>query len=107
MQFTESIEKMKVTKDQQLGSVVTEVTYVLLGQDGTFSDVCMRRVVLDEPVAHSFTNFEELTETTVLGWAKEKLGQVEIDAMKNGMTAKAQEGWAATPVDVVPPWMNN
>lgn len=107
MQFTESIEQLKAANDPQLGTVVTEATYVLLAQDGTFSDLCIRRVVFDEPVAHSFVNFADLTETLVLGWAKEKLGQVEIDAMKNGMTAKAQEGWAATPVDVVPPWKDN
>lgn len=106
MNFIESIEQMKATIDPHLGSVVSEFIYVLTAIDGDKKDVCVRRIVLDAPSIASFIDFQALSQAQVIEWAVKHLGEEEIDAMKNGMTAKFARPVVEMAVNVTPPWEN-
>lgn len=97
---------MKATQDAILGNVVTEFMYVLTGTNGKNTNACLRRIVLDAPVPNSFIPFNSLSEQNVLTWAINHLSQFEIDAMKNGITAKLNT-IQNSEVEVLLPWQQS
>lgn len=105
MQFTEKIERMQATIDATFGKIVTEMTYVLTGDNGSQQDICMRRIVLDAPTSDNFIQFGSLSEGDVLAWAVQKLGEQEINAMKNGMQSKMENQSIIASFPVNAPWV--
>lgn len=101
IKYTESICRMKASKNNL---AIVEATYVIFAELDGNADTCMRRITFDAPDVASFIAFENVQESDVLKWAKDKLGLQEIDAMKSGMLAKLSSIPQDTVVNVAPPW---
>ena len=59
---------------------VNKVIYRVIGTDGTYSTRATGEVDLEKP--ETLIPYKDLTESTVLGWVKTKLGTDEVAAIE-------------------------
>ena len=110
---------MAITYTERISSVLLHkhnndyircVTYRLYGQEGTKIEHIEERVFLDEKPSSGFIEYATLNateqEATVLGWAKEKMGETLLAKLKERLNRRfgnweTQEelpsNWAALP----------
>jgi hypothetical protein len=104
--FTEKISHIEVVNGGELNNVVKKCRYTISGELNNKTATSFKEVVLDDPVANDFVNFDELTEALVLSWVHNKIGQDDVTALKEGLEAIfSSEAPVAKPLTPAPaPW---
>ena len=84
--------KIANLKRKPITGLVFEVTYIMNFELGNETDRKVGMVEFEGNVNDpNFIPYEDLTETTVLGWVTSTLGEVEITKIKTEFEAKLQE----------------
>lgn len=106
--FTHKITDVKTYSKGGLNNIVHEVRYELEGELNGKKHKSFMPITFTDPDPKNFTDFSKLTEAEILTWVSSKLGQSEIDAMKNGIDSfltEAPDPLAPPVVSSVPlPW---
>ena len=83
--FTEKISHIEVTTKDDLTNVVKKCRYTISGELNNKIATSFKEVVLDDPEANDFVDFNELTEELVLSWVHDKIGLNDVEALKKGI----------------------
>lgn len=75
----------------ELSGVVHAVEYTVLHSSGSISCSIGQLINLDISDLSSFTAYNSLTESTVLGWVKAALGADEVAALENVAEVRVEE----------------
>jgi hypothetical protein len=106
--FTEKISHIQIAEIDGLTNVVKKCRYTISGELNNKTATSFKEVVLDDPIANDFVNFDELTEELVLSWVHDKIGQDDVTALKEGLEAifssEAPVAKQLTPIQS--PWSN-
>ena len=97
--YTTSLSEFDVHAKNGLTNILKSVRLTITGTNGQAEHKNTMPVFLDDPEANSFVEYAELTQEMVMQWVVDKLGQGEIDALKNGIDAVLN----ATPDPNAPP----
>jgi hypothetical protein len=85
--------KILDTKYQIEDGLIIKVVYRCVAQLDNFLDIKMGELELTgDPTSSDFVPFDNLTETTILGWVKTSLGEQQVTAieteLQNNVTAR-------------------
>jgi hypothetical protein len=106
--YTTSLSEFDVHTKDGMSNILKSVRFTITGSNGQAGHKNTMPVFLDDPETNSFIEYADLTEEMVMQWVINKLGQEEIDALKNGIDAvlNAQPDPNAPPkvIRVSAPW---
>ena len=90
MTLTWTITSLDTIKSENsLSDIVYNIGWKLTGSDGGFSYVKTGKAIhLASPESSSFTAYNSLTESDVIGWLKSHLGSTEVTAIEDEVTAE-------------------
>jgi hypothetical protein len=90
MTLTWTITSLDTIKSQSsLSDIVYNIGWKLTGTDSGFSYVKTGKVFhLASPESESFTAYDSLTESVVIGWLKSHLGSTKVTAIEDEVTAE-------------------
>ena len=86
MEFTYKISAPKVYNDDSKTDVIKEATLHIIGTEDGESYESFLPIELAEP-SGSFTEFKDVTESQVIEWLKETLGEEQLTANKEGLAS--------------------
>ena len=106
--FKYYISQIKAYNNKQNENIVGEVVFEIIGSLNEKTHTSFFPVQLDAPDFNAFTPYQQLTQEQIISWVTEKIGQAQIDRMKNGIVAVLEytPPEDAEPVlkEVVAPW---
>jgi hypothetical protein len=85
IKFTEKISNIEVTQIDELTNVIKKCRYTISGELNNKTFTSFKEVILNDPVANDFVDFNSLTEEIVLSWVHDKIGQSDVEALKKGI----------------------
>jgi len=83
--FTEKISHIEVTQIDELTNVIKKCRYTISGELNNRTVTSFKEVILNDPIANDFVDFNSLTEELVLSWVHNKIGQNDVEALKRGI----------------------
>jgi hypothetical protein len=101
--FTHKITDVKTYSKDGLDNIVHTVRYELEGESNGKKHKSFMPITFTEPDPKNFTEFSSLTEAEIFSWVTSKLGQSEIDALKNGIDSFLNEA----PDPLAPPTLTS
>ena len=105
--FIESVGRLRAINSDGLQNVVCTVQYKIVCEYLGERLVNMFDVELPPPDSQSFVDYNNLTQSQVLGWVKESLGQQDIENRKNAMKTMIEQIVAVKeikPQEIASPW---
>lgn len=97
--FTYNILDVKVYSNNQANNIVGEVKFEIVGELNGKTHRNFFPVELDAPDYQQFTEYQNLSKEQVIQWVIAKVGQDQIDALREGITARLEQ----TPSSNSPP----
>lgn len=111
IKYTYKITEVKVYSNQQASNIVGEVRFELLAELNGETKKSFFPVEFDAPDYSKFTDYQNLTEQQIIDWVIAKIGQEQVDALKEGLQAQLE---FVPPPDAPPilkpadlPWTQN
>ena len=104
IQYTASIGSMSTLDEGGNNDVVKEAVYYLTAAEGNKSFTSMKTIRMGD-VGGSFTAYDSLTESDVVGWCETIMGASEVTALLRGLEVQFTTPIApAEPQDKQLPW---
>ena len=95
--FTMDISNAKVTNMYGMNNIIKEVKFSLTGTDGVNTVTNFFPVNLDYPEAENFIEFENLTRDQISQWVSNKVGEDQINKLKQGITSQLRDKQVVDP----------
>jgi hypothetical protein len=86
--------------------IVFTVHWTLFGTDETYTGSVYGSVGLTLDEGATFTPYEELTETQVIGWVQDALGEEQVAAYEANVAKQIAEQIAPPVINPPLPWIN-
>jgi hypothetical protein len=109
--FTYKINRIMVYSNQSASNIIGEATLEIEGTLNGKTQKSFFPVYFDTPDYNNFVQYDNVTEQEIITWAISKVGQDQIDAIKDGLqyfleyTPPADAPPILRPID--PPWVNS
>ena len=89
--FTMDISNAKSTNMYGMNNIIKEVKFILTGTDGVNTMKNFFAVTLDYPETENFIEFENLTRDQIFQWVSNKVGEGQINKLKQGITSQLRD----------------
>jgi len=89
-----------------LNNVVQGVDWSLSADDGDYSVETAAKTWLKDANPSKFTQFDSLSESTVISWVQDAMDAEVLDSFKNNLNLLLEEKKSQTAIVVSPPWQS-
>ncbi len=89
--FNIDISKAKSTNINGMNNIVKQVRLSITATDGVNTAVSFFPVDLDYPDKENFIEYEKLSRDQISTWVMNKVGEDQINSLKNGLTSELKE----------------
>ena len=89
--FNMDISRAKSTNINGMNNIVKQVKLSITATDGVNTAVSFFPVDLDYPDKENFIEYEKLSRDQISTWVMNKVGEDQINSLKNGLTSELKD----------------